>query len=68
MGLTTGVQFPAGEVIGLYIFFGTLSRPAGFGAHPASCPMVIGALSLEVKRPGYEAENSSPSSAEVKNA
>jgi hypothetical protein len=38
----------------------------GFGAYPASYPTVPGALSLGVKRPGYEADHSPPSSAEVK--
>jgi hypothetical protein len=37
----------------------------GCGAHPASYPMVPGALSLRVKRPGREADHSPPSSAEV---
>jgi hypothetical protein len=40
----------------------------GSGAHPASYPMVPGALSLGVKRPGREADHSPPFSAEVKNA
>jgi hypothetical protein len=40
----------------------------GSGAHPASYPVVPGDLSLEVKRPGREANHSPPSSAEVKNA
>jgi hypothetical protein len=34
----------------------------GSGAHPASYSMCTGALSLEVKRPGHEADHSSPSS------
>jgi hypothetical protein len=38
----------------------------GSGAHPSSYPMGTGALSLEVKRPGREADHSPPSSAEVK--
>jgi hypothetical protein len=36
------------------------------GAHPASYPMDSRALSLGEKRPGREADHSSPSSAEVK--
>jgi hypothetical protein len=36
------------------------------GAHPASYPMVLGALSLEIKRPGREANHSPQCSAEVK--
>jgi len=35
------------------------------GAHPASYPICIGALSLGLKRPGREADHSPPSSAEV---
>jgi hypothetical protein len=38
----------------------------GSGAHPASYPMVLGDLSLGVKRPGREAVHSPPSSDEVK--
>jgi hypothetical protein len=38
----------------------------GTGTHPASYPMVSGALSLGVKRPEREADHSHPSSAEVK--
>jgi hypothetical protein len=37
----------------------------GSGAHPDSYPTVQGALSLEVKRPGREADHPPPSSAEV---
>jgi hypothetical protein len=40
----------------------------GSGAHPFSYPIGTGALSLGVKRPGREADNSPPSTAEVKNA
>jgi hypothetical protein len=38
----------------------------GSGAHPASYEWVPGVLSLGVKRPGREANQSPPSSAEVK--
>jgi hypothetical protein len=38
----------------------------GSGAHPASYPMVSGALSLGVKRLGCEADHSPPPSAKVK--
>jgi hypothetical protein len=38
------------------------------GAHPLSCPRDIGALSLEVRQLGHEADHSPPSSAGVKNA
>jgi hypothetical protein len=40
----------------------------GSGAHSASYPMVPGALSLGIKRPGREADHSRPYNAEVKNA
>jgi hypothetical protein len=39
----------------------------GSGAHPASCPVGTGVLSVEVKRPGRETDRSLPS-AEVKSA
>jgi hypothetical protein len=38
----------------------------GFGAHPASNPIGTGGLSQGLKRLGYEADHSSPTSAEVK--
>jgi hypothetical protein len=38
----------------------------GSGAHSASYPMLPGALSLGVKRPGREADHSPPSSVGVK--
>jgi hypothetical protein len=38
----------------------------GSGAHPASYPMGTGALTQGVKRPGSEADQSTPASAEVK--
>jgi hypothetical protein len=47
------------------IFF-TASRPA-LGPTKPHIEWVPGALSLRVKRPGREADNSLPSSAEVKN-
>jgi hypothetical protein len=51
----------------LYIRMSTVSRTA---LGPTQRPMqwVPWALSLEVKRPGREADHSLPSSAEVKNA
>jgi hypothetical protein len=53
---------------GLGIFlFTTLSR-AALGSTQPPIQWVPGALSLEVKRPGREADHSPPSSAEVKNA
>jgi hypothetical protein len=56
-----GVQIPAGA--GIFLF-DAVSRALG----PAQPPIkwVPGALSLGVKRPGREADHSSPSSAEVK--
>jgi hypothetical protein len=38
----------------------------GSGAHPASYPMVPGALSPGLKQQGREADHSPPTSAEVK--
>jgi hypothetical protein len=53
---------------GLGIFlFTTASRPV-LGPTQPPIQLVRGALSLGVKRPGREADHSSPSSAEVKNA
>jgi hypothetical protein len=48
---------------GLEFFSSRRRVQIGSGAHPASYPM-----DTEVKRPGREADNSSASSAEVKNA
>jgi hypothetical protein len=59
-----GARFPAGAE--------NFSLPhrvqTGSGAHPASHPMGSGALSLWIKWPGSEADHSTPSNAEVKNA
>jgi hypothetical protein len=53
---------------GLEIFlFTTVSRMA-LGCAQPPIQWVLGAPSLGVKRPGREADHSSPSSAEVKNA
>jgi hypothetical protein len=41
------------------------SVESGPGAHPVSC--IVGALSLGVKRPVREADDSPPSSSEAKN-
>jgi hypothetical protein len=46
-------------------FFDTASRPA-LGPTQPPIQSVSGALSLRVKRPGREADNSPPSRAEVK--
>jgi hypothetical protein len=43
------------------------SVQTGFGAHPAFCPTGTRDLSLEVKRPGREADHSPSCSVEVKN-
>jgi hypothetical protein len=51
-----GVQFLAGAEI--FFLFPTTSRPA----------LGLGSLSLEEKQLGHEADHSSPSSTEVKNA
>jgi hypothetical protein len=57
------VRFPAGA--GNFSLHHRVQN--GSGAHPASYPMgTRGSLSLGVKRPGREADHSSPSSAEVK--
>jgi hypothetical protein len=58
------VRFPAGA--GNFSLHHRVQN--GFGSHSASYPVVPGALSLEVKRPGREADHSPPSSAEAKNA
>jgi hypothetical protein len=50
---------------GKTFFSSTASRPA-LGPIQPSIQIVPGALSPEVKRPGREADNSPPSSAEVK--
>jgi hypothetical protein len=56
------VRFPAGA--GNFLFT-TVSRPALVPTEPP-IQWLKGALSLGVKRPGREADHSSPSSAEVK--
>jgi hypothetical protein len=56
------VRFPAGA--GNFSLHHCVQN--GSEAHPPSYPMVQGALSLRVKRPGCEADHSPPSSAEVK--
>jgi hypothetical protein len=63
--LRTGQRFPSGARIGFFVY-ATASRLALGPTQPPS-QSVRGALSLEVKRPGREADHSSPSSAEVKN-
>jgi hypothetical protein len=56
------VRFPAGA--GNFSLHHRVQNDSG--AHPASYPMGTGALSLGVKWPGRESDNSPPSSAEVK--
>jgi hypothetical protein len=56
------VRFPAGA--GNFSLHHRVQN--GSGAHPASYPMGIGALSLGAKRPGREADHSPPSSTDVK--
>jgi hypothetical protein len=58
------VHVPVGD--GNFIFT-TVSRPV-LGPTQPPIQRVPGALFLRVKRPGREADHSSPSNAEVKNA
>jgi hypothetical protein len=52
---------------GLGIFLFTTASRTALGSTQPPIQWVTGSLSLEVKRPGSEAEHSPPSSAEVKN-
>jgi hypothetical protein len=61
--MVSRVRFPAGD--GNFSLHHRVQN--GSGAHPASYTMVLGDLSLGVKRPGREANHSPPSSVEVKN-
>jgi hypothetical protein len=49
----------------LYLLYFTMSRPS-LGPTQPPIQWVLGAFSLEVKRPGREADHSYPCSAEVK--
>jgi hypothetical protein len=60
-GRGVGVRVPVGKY-----FFSLHVVQTGSGSNPASYPMTPRALSLEVKRPGREADHSPPTSAEVK--
>jgi hypothetical protein len=61
----TRVQFLAEALKGFYLFITCTDQ---LWAHPASYPMVMGALSLGVKCLKHEADDHSPpSSAEVRN-
>jgi hypothetical protein len=62
-GLDGWCSIPGG---GMRFFFSPLSIPA-LGPTQSPIQWVPGALSLHVKQPGREADNSPPSSAEVKN-
>jgi hypothetical protein len=62
-GCMTGVRFPAGQDIYLYLCVETCS-----GAQPASYSVGLGVLYSEVKRPGRETKYLPPPSAKVKNA
>jgi hypothetical protein len=57
-----GVQVPVG---GKNFDFSMLSRPA-LGPTQPTIQKVLGTVSMKVKRPGYEADHSPPTSAEVK--
>jgi hypothetical protein len=64
-GLTIGVLgFDSRRGLGIFLFT-TASRTALVPTQPP-IQRVTGALSLELKRPGREADHSPPSSAEVK--
>jgi hypothetical protein len=58
----SGVRFPAGA--GTFSLHHRVQNCSG--AHPASYPMGTRVFFLGIKRPGCEADHSSPSSAEVK--
>jgi hypothetical protein len=60
-GWTAGVRFRQGKEIFLYF---TVARQA-LGLTQPPIQLVPGALSLEVKRPGHEADHSTVSSIEV---
>jgi hypothetical protein len=62
----TGVRFPVEAVMGFSLFATAVPRPALGSTY--SIQWVPGALSPGVKRPGREADHSSPFSVEVKNA
>jgi hypothetical protein len=54
-------EFESRQGLGIFLF-----STASTEAHPTSYSMGARALSLEVKRPGREADHSPPSSVEVK--
>jgi hypothetical protein len=63
-GISSGQSDRSYAGLGIFLFT-TVSRQALGPTHPP-IQWVLGALSMGVKRPGREANNSSPSSAEVK--
>jgi hypothetical protein len=66
MGWATGVHFPAGAIMGLFVFT-TASRPALGPTHPP-IQRIPRVPSPGEKRLGREADHSHPSSVGVKNA
>jgi hypothetical protein len=56
-----GVRVPVGQDFSLFLIVQT-----GSGVQPTSYPMATGAPSSTVKRPGREADQSPPTSAEIK--
>jgi hypothetical protein len=66
MGWTTGFQFLARAVMGLF-HFATAFRLA-LGPTQSPIQWAAGPLMLEVKHLGHEADHSPPSSAEIKKA
>jgi hypothetical protein len=65
VGLMTAVHFPAGAMMGFFLFT-TTSKPA-LGSTQPPIQSVPWALTPEVKWQGHEANCSPPSSAEVRN-
>jgi hypothetical protein len=59
----TGDQFPAGTLMGIFIF--TTASIAALGSTQPPIQWVLGAVTPLIKRPGLEDDHSFPSSAEV---
>jgi hypothetical protein len=71
VGIATGYELD-GRWVGVRVPVGVRFSPlhvaqTGSGAHSASYPAGAGSYFPGVKRPGREADHSSPTSAEVKN-
>jgi hypothetical protein len=66
MGWMTGVQFPAGAVIGFFLL--AIAYILALGPIQPPIKWVLGAFSPGIKQLVCEADNSPPSCAEVKNA